>query len=178
MRLVQSDIVGVKVLIPNIFEDERGFFYESYSKKSLLAVGIHDDFVQDNHSKSSVGVIRGMHFNKLGTQAKLVRCVSGRIMDVIFDIRPGSSTYKKWEIFELSEQNKQILYVPAGCAHGFSVPDKTSEVLYKSSTLYDPQNEIGFNPLDPELAIQWGVAPAAMIINEKDRCAPEFARLK
>jgi dTDP-4-dehydrorhamnose 3,5-epimerase len=153
-----------------MYRDDRGFFTEAYRQSALAELGISDDFVQDNHSRSRRGVLRGMHFQR--GQAKLVRCVRGSILDVVVDIRPDSADFGIWEAFELSDQNCRQLYVPDGFAHGFCVTSESADVLYKVSTYYDPALESGIAYDDPELAIEWPDIP--LIVSDRDAAAPRL----
>jgi dTDP-4-dehydrorhamnose 3,5-epimerase len=141
------------LLEPVVHGDDRGFFQETYRRREFAELGIHDEFVQDNHSRSRRGVLRGMHFQP--GQAKLVRCVRGAVLDVIVDIRPGSPSFGTWEAVELDDRAYRQLYVPDGFAHGFCVLSDTADVIYKVSTYYDPASESGFRFDDPEVGIEW-----------------------
>ena len=154
---------------PVVHGDERGFFQETYRRQAFAELGIHEDFVQDNHSRSRRGVLRGMHFQP--GQAKLVRCARGAILDVVVDIRPGSPSFGRWEGVELDDQTHRQLYVPDGFAHGFCVLSEVADVLYKVSTYYDPAVESGFRFDDPEVGIEW---PAGLELetSARDREAP------
>jgi len=178
MRLVRDlRVMGAKLLAPTIFDDNRGYFYESYNRDSLKKFGIECDFLQDNHSFSKEGVVRGMHFHKDGIQAKLVRCpFGGGIYDVIVDLRKDSPTYKQWEGVYLND-NSHIIYVPPGCAHGFyALAD--SHVSYKSSTMYEPNAEMSFRYDDPEININWALKAGHPILSEKDLLAPDFKEIE
>lgn len=160
----------VQLITPTLFVDTRGYFFESYS---LSKWGLPCSFVQDNQSFSKKNVIRGMHFQK--GQAKLVRCVSGTIFDVVVDMREGSETFGEWQGFELSSSNNAQLYVPDGFAHGFAVLSDDAIVLYKVSTEYDPACEGGFRYDDPVVGIEWGIG--SPIVSERDRNAPSFEEI-
>ncbi len=154
-RLEIPEIVLVE---PKIFEDERGFFMETYKYSEFAKFGIKEQFVQDNHSKSKKNVIRGLHYQKLPkAQAKLVRCIRGKIFDVAVDIRKNSPTYKKWVGQVLSSDNRRQLYIPVGFAHGFCVLSDEAEVVYKTSEEYSPENEGGIIWNDPEINIAWPI---------------------
>lgn len=166
-RLSIPDVVLIE---PKVFKDDRGFFIESYKKSDFLEFGIKKEFVQDNHSKSVCGVIRGLHYQtNPKAQAKLVRCTSGSIFDVAVDIRIGSPTYGKWVGEILSEDNKKLLYIPIGFAHGFSVLSETAELLYKTTEEYSQENDASIFYNDPEIKIDWKISNP--IISEKDKKA-------
>ena len=153
MQQLQTKLQGPVLVEPAVHGDARGFFMETYRRNAYAELGIRDEFVQDNHSRSRQGVVRGMHFQP--GQAKLVRCARGAIVDVICDIRPDSDTFGQWEAFELSDENGRQLYVPDGFAHGFAVTSELADVVYKVSTYYDPSAETGFRYDDPEVGIEW-----------------------
>ena len=154
---------------PAVHGDDRGFFQETYRRQAFAELGIHEDFVQDNHSRSRRGVLRGMHFQP--GQAKLVRCARGAILDVVVDIRPGSPAFGRWEGVELDDQTHRQLYVPDGFAHGFCVLSEVADVVYKVSTYYDPAVESGFRFDDPDVGIEW---PSGLELETsvRDREAP------
>ena len=162
MEQLATRLEGPILVKPAIHGDERGFFMETYRRTAYEELGIRDEFVQDNHSRSRRGVVRGMHFQP--GQAKLVRSARGEIVDVIADIRPGSPTFGRWEAFTLSDTNGHQLYVPDGFAHGFAVTSELADVVYKVSTYYDPDAESGFRFDDPAVGIEWpdvGLTPSA-----------------
>lgn len=176
--LVESTAVeGLLVITPKKFGDERGFFSETFRASTLAAYGVDHSWVQDNHSMSGArGVVRGLHFQAPPrAQAKLVRVIHGTILDVAVDIRAGSPTYGRHVAVELSASNWKQLYVPTGMAHGFCTLTDRSEVLYKTSDEYAPETEGGIRWNDPSLGIQWPVAPAQAIVNERDKNWPEWA---
>lgn len=167
-RLAIPDIVLVK---PKVFADERGFFAETYKLSEFAAFGITQHFVQDNHSKSVKGVIRGLHFQKHPkAQAKLVRCIAGKILDVAVDIRQCSPTFGKWEAEILDSLDSHMLYIPAGFAHGFAVLSDTAEVFYKTSDEYSRENDRGIIWNDPGIGIEWGLKNP--IVSDKDQALP------
>jgi dTDP-4-dehydrorhamnose 3,5-epimerase len=167
------DIPAVVLIEPKVFEDERGFFMETYKMPDFVAAGINVDFVQENHSRSSKGVLRGLHYqNPPFAQGKLVRAVRGEIFDVAVDIRRGSPTWGKWVGVVLSEENKNILYVPAGLAHGFCVLSRIAEVLYKTTNVYSAESEAGIIWNDEDLNIDWPVKEP--ILSEKDGRLPSL----
>ena len=153
MDQLQTKLDGPILVKPTVHGDARGFFLETYRRSAYAELGIADEFVQDNHSRSRQGVVRGMHFQP--GQAKLVRCVRGSIVDAVCDIRPGSPGFGQWEAFELSDENAHQLYVPDGFAHGFAVTSEVADVVYKVSSYYDPDAESGFRYDDPEVGIGW-----------------------
>ncbi|MCI2056201.1 MAG: dTDP-4-dehydrorhamnose 3,5-epimerase [Oscillibacter sp.] len=172
MDFIKTEIDGVVIVEPAVFGDHRGFFMESWSKRSFEEAGFDYDFVQDNHSLSTVkGTLRGIHFQcGAYAQAKLVRCVQGSVLDVAVDLRPFSATYKKWVAVELSAENKRQLLIPRGFGHGFVTLTDKAEFLYKVDQNYAPKNEGGIRWNDPELAIDWGVT--APILSSKDQSLP------
>jgi dTDP-4-dehydrorhamnose 3,5-epimerase len=177
MQITPLAIPDIKLLTPRKFGDDRGFFSETYNARTLASVGIHDVFVQDNHSLSGpAGTVRGLHFQKPPhAQAKLVRVVRGRIFDVAVDIRHGSPTYGQWVSAELSAGNWQQLYIPAGFAHGFCTLTPETEVCYKTSDFYEPQLDAGLHWLDPAFEITWPVSPEAATLSPKDQSLPCLA---
>ncbi len=156
--------------------DERGFFLESFRVDTLAEAGVDIAFVQDNHSRSRAGIVRGMHFQP--GQAKLVRCVRGAIFDVIVDIRAGSPTFGQWEGYELNDETHHQLFVPDGFAHGFCVLSDVADVTYKVSSYYDPTSEGGFRFDDPAVGIEWPVAAEDLIASARDTGAPTLAELE
>lgn len=172
MKFTKTDIEGVLIVEPAVFGDHRGFFMESWSKRSFEENGLHYDFVQDNHSASTVkGTLRGIHFQKGNkAQAKLVRCVRGAVLDVAVDLRPNSPTYKKWVAVELSEENKKQLLIPRGFGHGFVTLTDEVEFLYKADNYYAPDADGGIRWNDPEIGVNWGVENP--ILSRKDENAP------
>lgn len=164
-----EDVILVK---PRVFGDNRGFFMESYKKSDFVKNGIDVEFVQDNHSKSSAHVLRGLHYQEAPYgQAKLVRCSKGRIYDVAVDIRPGSKTFGQYVKVELSEENKQMLFIPDGFAHGFVVLSEEAELLYKTSQEYAPQADRGILWSDKDINIDWEI-DFEPILSEKDKLQP------
>jgi dTDP-4-dehydrorhamnose 3,5-epimerase len=169
MRRVPTRLETSVLIEPVVHRDARGFLQEVYRQDTLAAFGITDTFVQDNHSRSCLGIVRGMHFQP--GMAKLVRCARGAILDVIVDIRPGSSTFGQWESFQLDDENCHQLYCPDGFAHGFCVLSEVADVTYKTSTYWDPKQEGGFAYDDPEVGIDWPTG-LELIVSERDRRAP------
>ena len=154
-KRIDTSIDGVCIVEPTVFGDNRGYFMETYSKADFEEIGLNYDFVQDNQSKSKKGVLRGLHFQKENTQAKLVRCIKGEVFDVAVDLRPGSKTYGKWEGVILTEENKKMFMIPKGFAHGFLVLSDTAEFCYKCTDFYHPGDEGGLAWNDPEIGIEW-----------------------
>jgi len=156
VRLTPTPLADLAIVNIDYFEDDRGFFIESWNKKDFAAAGLLCDFVQDSHSCSRVGVIRGLHYQDMtAPAAKLVRCTAGRILDVAVDLRAGSSTFGKWFGIELTAKNKALLYVPAGFAHGFAALSDYCEVQYKQAEYYRPEAEGGIAWIDPDIGVQW-----------------------
>jgi dTDP-4-dehydrorhamnose 3,5-epimerase len=171
----QTFIKGLILLTPTVFEDERGYFFESYNKSKLSDLGIHIDFVQDNQSFSKKGTLRGLHYqNPPFAQTKLVRVLQGEIMDVAVDLRRDSPTYGKQYSIVLSAENKKQLLIPHGFAHGFSVLSETAMVSYKCDQYYHKQSEGGIRFDDATLNIDWGMDLVTAIVSEKDRMLPDF----
>ncbi|HAV11800.1 MAG TPA: dTDP-4-dehydrorhamnose 3,5-epimerase [Candidatus Moranbacteria bacterium] len=177
MEIKETTLGGAYLIKPQVFQDERGFFMETYSKKKFEEVGIKSDFVQDNHSLSvTKGVLRGLHFQKGDdAQAKLVRVTKGAVYDVIVDLRKDSPTYGKWEGFELTANNFWMLYVPRGFAHGFCTLEDYTEFQYKCDNFYVPGSEGGIVWNDPDLKIYWPIDNP--ILSEKDKAHPAFKDL-
>jgi len=173
MKGFETDIDGLIILEPKIFGDSRGYFYESYNKKALSGLDIDYNFVQDNQSKSSYGVIRGLHFQKEPhAQTKLIRVLEGSIYDVVVDLRPGSRTYGEWMGFNLSSDNNQQLLIPKGFAHGFSTLSEYATILYKCDEYYNFEFDGGIRYNDPQLNIDWKVPTDKIIVSEKDNNLP------
>ncbi len=169
MNVIKTDIEGVVIIEPRVFTDARGYFFESYSKKEFDEKVRPVNFVQDNESYSSFGVMRGLHFQRPPfTQSKLVRCVRGRVLDVAVDIRKGSPTYGKHVAVELTEDNHLQFFVPRGFAHGFAVLSDTAVFQYKCDNFYAPQADGGISIQDGSLGIDWRIDPARAILSEKD----------
>jgi dTDP-4-dehydrorhamnose 3,5-epimerase len=176
MRVLQTRLDGPILLEPTVNGDARGFFLETYRANVWAQHGVRDTFVQDNHSRSARGVLRGMHFSIGAGQAKLVRCARGRILDVVVDLRGGSPTYGQWESHELDEGLARQLYIPVGFAHGFCVLSDVADVTYKCSTYYDGAVERGFHYADPDVAIEWPT-DVELLVSERDRRAPRLAEI-
>ena len=173
MNVIKTTIQGLLVLEPRVFKDPRGYFMESFSQRVFEELVGHVDFVQDNESKSSYGVIRGLHFQAPPyTQTKLVRCTRGRVLDVVVDIRKDSPTFGKHFAAVLSEENHLQLFIPKGFAHGFSVLSDTAVFQYKCDEFYHPEADCGIYALDPALGIDWLIPEDKIIISEKDKVRP------
>lgn len=175
MEYVKTDIEGVYVLEPKVFGDSRGYFFEAFKKSDFEKNIGHVDFVQDNESKSSYGVLRGLHYQKGEfSQAKLVRVIQGKVLDVAVDLRRKSSTFGKYVMVELSEDNKRQLFIPRGFAHGFLVLSEKAVFTYKVDNVYAPQAEASIRYDDPEINIQWPIDAKDVLMSEKDMKAQAF----
>jgi dTDP-4-dehydrorhamnose 3,5-epimerase len=177
MERLDTRLEGPLLLKPRVFGDERGFFAETYRRSSYSAAGISEEMVQDNHSRSAHGIVRGMHFQVGEGTAKLVRCGRGVIYDVVVDLRRGSPTFGQWEGFELSDENFHVLYCPVGFAHGFCVLSEHADVLYKQSRYYKPELERSISYRDPEIAIEWPIPVDELVPSERDAHAPSLREL-
>ncbi|MDE3132335.1 MAG: dTDP-4-dehydrorhamnose 3,5-epimerase [Acidobacteriota bacterium] len=176
MEIVDGHLAGVKLIKPRVRGDERGFFLESFRADALAAAGVDAAFVQDNHSRSRHGIVRGMHFQP--GQLKLVRCVRGAVFDVVADIRPQSPTFGHWEGHELNDETHHELLVPDGFAHGFCVLSELADVAYKVSSYYDAGLEGGFRYDDPAVGIEWPLAADQLVASARDRAAPALAAIR
>jgi dTDP-4-dehydrorhamnose 3,5-epimerase len=173
MKIRKTGIEGLLILEPRVYEDQRGYFFESYHKSRFEEAGISVDFIQDNQSRSGYGVIRGLHFQRDPyAQAKLLRVLEGSIYDVAVDIRQDSPTFGRWLGLELSAGNYLQVMIPAGFAHGFSVLSAHATILYKCDSYYHPGSESGIRFDDPDLQIDWKIDPGQAIVSEKDRQLP------
>lgn len=155
MKIIPTSIADLVIIEPRIFGDSRGFFLESWNRKDFAGAGLNTDFVQDNHSRSSRGVLRGLHYQLRQPQGKLVRVSSGAVFDVAVDLRRSSPTFGCWQGFELGSENQRMLWVPPGCAHGFLVLSETADFLYKTTAYYAPEDERCILWNDPEIGIRW-----------------------
>jgi len=175
MNIVTTDFPGLVIIEPSVFNDSRGYFFESYNLKDFLRNNISFNPVQDNESSSQKGVIRGLHYqlNPMA-QAKLIRVIRGSILDVVVDLRKASPTYGQWTSVELNSMEKRQLFIPEGFAHGFSVLSIDAIILYKCDNLYSPVHERGILYNDPDLGIDWKIDPGSKIISDKDRHNPLF----
>lgn len=174
MKVISTSLPGLVVLQPAVHRDERGFFVETYRQSALAEAGIHDVFVQDNHSRSSHGVARGLHF-QLDGQAKLVRCARGAIVDVAVDIRRGSPTWGRYELITLDDENLAMAYLPAGFAHGFCVMSEVADVVYRCSAYYDRDLDRAIALHDPDIGVPWPLTD--LVVSERDRSAPRLAEI-
>ena len=179
MKLIRTKIEDLIILEPTVFGDDRGYFLESYNKKKFEEIVGEVFFVQDNESKSSKGVLRGLHFQKPPfDQAKLVRCIQGKVLDVVVDLRKKSQTYGQYISIELSCENKKQLFIPRGFAHGFLVLSETAVFAYKVDNFYKPDYDLGIRWNDPTLNIQWGIQENEVSISEKDSKLSFFSEFK
>jgi dTDP-4-dehydrorhamnose 3,5-epimerase len=174
VRVLETTLEGPLLLEPEAFGDERGFFQETYRVDPWREAGVPDTWVQDNHSRSRRGVVRGMHFQLTPGQAKLIRCARGEIFDVVVDIRRGSPGFGRWEGHVLDDRDKRQLYIPVGFAHGFCVVSDVADVVYKCSSYYDEATEGEFAYDDPEVGIEWP-AGLELLPSERDRTAPRLS---
>jgi dTDP-4-dehydrorhamnose 3,5-epimerase len=177
MEMLETKLDGPLLIAPRVFGDERGFFAETYRESWLAEAGVHDAFIQDNHSRSAYGVIRGMHLTIGAGASKLVRCGRGRILDVLVDVRRDSPGYGGWEAYELSDEDMRVLYAPVGFAHGFCVLSDVADVIYKQSAYYSGDVERGFDPFDPDVAIDWPIPEADRLVSQRDAEAPLLAEI-
>ena len=175
MQIIQTGLPDLLIIKPRIFEDNRGYFFESHNQNKFRDNGLHYTFVQDNESLSTRGIIRGLHYQLAPyAQAKLIRVIYGKVFDVAVDLRENSSTYGQWYGCELSAENKEQLLVPRGFAHGFSVLSDQAIVFYKCDYFYHPESERGINYKDPSLNIDWKIEPEKAIVSAKDKVLPDF----
>ena len=174
-RSVETRIDGLVLLEPEVHGDDRGFLVETFSDQAWRELGAGGDFVQDNHSRSRQGILRGLHFQTFPGQAKLVRCSRGRIWDVAVDLRRDSASFGRWEGHELDDELHRQLFVPIGFAHGFCVLSEIADVHYKLTSVYDPGSEAGIAWDDPEVAIEWPIATPQ--VSDRDRSAPRLAEI-
>jgi dTDP-4-dehydrorhamnose 3,5-epimerase len=173
MERLETRLDGPVLVQPKVFRDERGFFHESYRRNVFSEMGIREEFVQDNHSRSGRGIVRGMHFQVGAGAAKLVRCARGAILDVVVDLRKRSPTYGEWESFELTEDNLRQIYCPVGFAHGFCVLSEEADVMYKQTNYYDDDLERGIKYDDPDVGIAWPEG-LELIPSQRDATAPRL----
>jgi len=175
MQIVETALPGVLIIEPRVFGDARGFFIESWNRQSFADTGLDLDFVQDNHSRSARGVLRGLHYQLENPQGKLVRVTQGAVFDVAVDIRRSSPHFGQWVGVELSAENYRMLWIPPGFAHGFLVLSETADFLYKCTTLYHPPSDRGIRWDDPDIGIDWPDVGAAPLLSGKDEAAPLLA---
>lgn len=177
MQKIETGIDGLVIIKPRVFEDPRGYFFESYNKAKFAELGIDAEFIQDNQSQSTYGVVRGLHCQDGEfAQAKLVRCLEGTVLDVAVDIREGSPTYGQSYAVELSAENQLMFFVPRGFLHGFAVLSEKATFSYKCDNLYHPQSERGIFPYDKTLNVDWKIAEADAILSQKDIDAAPFEK--
>lgn len=176
MQVTETALPGVKVIEPKVFGDHRGFFLETYNRQRYQEAGIDLDFMQDNHSKSSRGVLRGLHYQLVNPQDKLVWCIRGTVWDVAVDVRKGSETFGKWVGVELDATSKRQILVPKGFAHGFVVLSEEAEIMYKCSDIYNPKGEGGIIWNDPAVGIEWPITD--VVLSEKDAILPPLAEAR
>jgi dTDP-4-dehydrorhamnose 3,5-epimerase len=175
MERLSTELEGPVLLAPTLHGDERGFFMETFRADAWAAHGVPTEFVQDNHSRSRRGTIRGIHFQSHPGQGKLVRVARGSVLDVVVDLRRGSPTFGRWESFELDDERAHQLYVPIGFGHGFCVTSEVADFVYKCTAYYDPATESGFRLDDPDVGIEW--PDVELLCSERDRTAPRLAEI-
>jgi dTDP-4-dehydrorhamnose 3,5-epimerase len=178
MKQLPTRLDGPILVEPRVFRDERGFFAETYRRQVFADLGIPEEMVQDNHSRSSRGIVRGMHFQIGDGAAKLVRAGRGAIYDVLVDVRRGSPTFGEWEGFELSDENMRMLYCPVGFAHGFCVLSEIADVMYKQSNYYADETERGIAFDDPDVGIEWPLPTEQLIPSQRDATAPRLREIE
>lgn len=178
MELIPTNIEGPFIIEPRVFGDERGFFIESWNRKTFAQLGLDVDFVQDNHSRSARGVLRGLHYQKPNPQGKLVRVVAGRVWDVAVDLRAGSPTFGRWVGVELSAENKRMFWVPPGFAHGFVSLEDGTDFMYKCSAFYDPANEHSLLWNDPAIGIEWPLEGLEPQLSDKDLAGKPLSEIE
>ncbi len=172
MKVIATELPEVLVIDPDVFADDRGFFLETYHSSRFRDAGLPETFVQDNHSRSARGVLRGLHYQEPRPQGKLVRCSRGAMWDVAVDIRVGSPTFGRWVGVELTEESRRMLFVPEGFAHGFCALTDDCDVLYKCTALYERENDRGILWSDPEIGIKWPISQP--LLSKKDTAAPRL----
>ncbi|MCP4442636.1 MAG: dTDP-4-dehydrorhamnose 3,5-epimerase [Aureispira sp.] len=173
MPFIKTEFPGLQIFEPRIFEDARGYFYESFNQKAFEAAGIHNRFVQDNQARSTYGVLRGLHYQlPLAAQAKLVRVIEGTVLDVVVDVREGSPTYGKSYTIELSAENHRQLFIPKGFAHGYVVLSETAVFFYKCDNFYSKEHEGGIIYNDPNIKIDWKIDLNDAVLSDKDKILP------
>jgi dTDP-4-dehydrorhamnose 3,5-epimerase len=177
MERLPTKLDGPMLIAPRVLGDERGFFCETYRRTVFTDLGIPEEMIQDNHSRSRYGIVRGMHFQIGDGAAKLVRCARGAIYDVVVDLRVGSPTFGQWEGFELTDENMRMAYCPVGFAHGFCVLSDIADVMYKQSNYYADATERGIAYNDPEVAIEWPLPTQDLIPSERDATAPRLSEI-
>jgi dTDP-4-dehydrorhamnose 3,5-epimerase len=175
VRRVGTKLDGLFLIEPDVHRDERGFMVETFREPVWSELGVEVEFVQDNHSRSGRGTLRGLHFQTSPGQAKLVRCLQGRLWDVAVDLRRDSPTYGQWEGYELDDESHRQMFVPVGFAHGFVVLSEVADFAYKLSSVYDPATEAGIAWDDPDVGVEWPVADP--ILSERDKTTPRLAEI-
>ncbi|HVQ07458.1 MAG TPA: dTDP-4-dehydrorhamnose 3,5-epimerase [Allosphingosinicella sp.] len=175
MKVLETDLPEVKIIEPAVYTDDRGFFMETWNARSFAAAGIDADFVQDNHSRSARGALRGLHYQIVQPQGKLVRAVAGRLFDVAVDIRRSSPRFGRWTGVELTAENKRMLWVPTGFAHGFLALEDDTELVYKCTDFYAPEHDRSLLWSDPAIGIDWPDAGREPIVSAKDQAALPLA---
>jgi dTDP-4-dehydrorhamnose 3,5-epimerase len=178
VNIVPTDIEGLVIIEPRVFGDDRGFFMESWNRQLFADIGLDLDFVQDNHSRSAKGVLRGLHYQQPNPQGKLVRVTAGRAWDVAVDLRAGSATYGKWAGVELSAENKRLFWVPPGFAHGFVSLEDGTDFLYKCTAFYTPANEHSLMWNDPEVGIEWPLEGIEPQLSAKDKVGKPLSEVE
>jgi dTDP-4-dehydrorhamnose 3,5-epimerase len=176
-ELLPTTLDGPLLLQPKVFGDHRGFFVETYRRSDFMALGILEEMVQDNHSRSTRGVLRGIHFSVGRGAAKLVRCARGHVYDVLVDLRRGSPTYGQWEGYDLTDENLRVLYAPPGFAHGFCVVSEVADVVYKLDAYYDPATERDISYKDPQIGVAWPLPADELQVSQRDIDAPLLAEV-
>lgn len=178
MKIEKGPLQDLYIISPTVFSDNRGYFFESYNQQVFREKGIYTNFVQDNQSVSTYGVLRGLHFQKVAPQSKLVRCIAGKVWDVVVDLRKNSPTYKKSFGIELSEDNMLMMLIPKGFAHGFITLSEVAVFHYKCDEIYLPNQDGGIRYNDSEFNIDWKIDPSEFIISDKDRELPEWSEIE
>jgi dTDP-4-dehydrorhamnose 3,5-epimerase len=178
MKIEKGPLQDLYIISPTVYPDNRGYFFESYNQQFFREKGIYTNFVQDNQSISTYGVLRGLHFQKVAPQAKLVRCIAGKVWDVVVDLRKNSPTYKKTFGIELSEDNMLMMLVPKGFAHGFITLSEVAVFHYKCDEIYLPNQDGGIRYNDSQFNIDWKIDPSEFIVSDKDRELPEWSEIE
>src|SRR4051795_7687178 len=177
MEVLPTRLPGLVLLAPRVFGDERGFFVETYREQLWSEHGIPLDFVQDNHSRSRQGTLRGIHFQTHPGQGKLVRVARGRVLDVVVDLRRGSATFGEWEAVELDDVSGRMLWIPVGFGHGFLVLSEVADFVYKCTNYYDPATEAGIKFDDPDVGVDWGSGGVELLYSQRDATAPLLSEI-
>ena len=177
MQRIETTLDGPILIEPRMLGDERGFFVETYRRSTFMKLGIQEEMVQDNHSRSGKGIVRGMHFQIGAGAAKLVRCARGSLVDVMVDLRKGSPTFGEWEAFELTEENMRMVYCPIGFAHGICITSDIADAMYKQSHYYNDATERGIAYNDPEIGIKWPLPVEELKPSQRDATAPRLSEI-